>query len=348
MIISRTPVRISFFGGGTDYPVWYHQHGGSVLSTSIDKYSYIFLRHLPPFFEHRSRIVYSKIELVRELDEIEHPAVRETLRHLRVEDGVEIHYDGDIPARTGVGSSSSFTVGLLHALYAMKGVMPTKMQLARDAIHVEQTLIGENVGAQDQVAAAFGGFNRIDFRPSGDIDVKPVILPPSRLEEFQSHLLLVFTGFSRFASQIAAKQVEATPSKTAELSRMQGFVDEGLGILCGGGDIGEFGSLMHESWLLKRGLTSQISNPAIDAIYGAARSAGALGGKLLGAGGGGFMLFFVRPEQRQQVLDNLGGLMQVPVKMETAGSQIMVYQRDETPMPFSVPSRPRLVEPIAA
>lgn len=327
MIISRTPYRVSFFGGGTDYPAWYAEHGGSVLSTAIDKYCYIFCRRLPPFFEHRSRIVYSQIETVGSHEDIRHPSVRECLKYLDVTEGIEIHHDGDLPARTGVGSSSSFTVGLLHALYALKGVMPSKMQLAKEAIHVEQNLIGETVGAQDQTAAAFGGLNRIDFLPDGDIRVSPVPLPARRLEELESHLLLVFTGFSRTASPIAAEQVAATPGRADELTLMQEMVDEALAILCGGGDITGLGTLLHESWRLKRSLTAAVSTPVVDMIYDAAMQAGAIGGKLLGAGGGGFALFVVRPEDRKHVIEKLG-LMAVPFKVETSGSQIVLYQAD--------------------
>lgn len=349
MIISRTPVRISFFGGGTDYPAWYTAHGGAVLSTTIDKYAYLTCRYLPPFFEHRSRIVYSNIELVRHISEIQHPAVRESLRHLKVDEGVEIHYDGDLPARTGVGSSSAFTVGLLHSLYAMQGKMPSKAQLARDAIYVEQTLIGDSVGAQDQVAAAHGGLNRITFHPGGDFDVQPVILDPRRLAEFQSHLLLVFTGFQRNATDIAAAQVAATPHKVSELRLMREMVDEGLRILTDGGDLAEFGALLHQGWQLKRSLTNAVSTPAIDEIYAAALSAGAIGGKLLGAGGGGFALFFVRPEQQSAVLQRLGGLTHVPFKFDNGGSQIIVYQPQEVPHtdPQPVPL-PRLIRAVAA
>ena len=326
MIITRTPYRISFFGGGTDYPAWSREHGGAVLSTSIDKYAYISCRHLPPFFEHHSRVVYSKIELVADNAQIEHPAVRETLRYMGIAEGVEVHYDGDVPARTGVGSSSSFTVGLLHALYALKGLMPSRRQLAEDAILIEQHLIGEHVGSQDQVAAAFGGFNRIDFLPGAGFEVAPVILPPARLQAFAEHLLLVFTGFSRNASEVASKQVQATPHRRAELQAMRAMVDEGLAIVCGQGDLADFGRLLHESWRLKRSLTDAISTPAIDAIYDAARSAGALGGKLLGAGGGGFAVFFVRPDDRPCVVERLAGLTQVPFSLDTTGSQVIVYQ----------------------
>ncbi|MFC1679953.1 kinase, partial [Elusimicrobiota bacterium] len=231
MIISRTPFRVSFFGGGTDYPVWFREHGGAVLATSIDKYCYISCRYLPPFFDHRSRIAYSKIESVREIDEIVHPAVRESMRFMGVDEGLEIHHDGDLPARTGLGSSSSFTVGLLHALYALKQSMPSKMELARNAIHVEQDMIAENVGCQDQVSAAFGGFNRISFNTDGGIVMEPVILPSERMTRLQDHMMLFFTGFSRYASRIAAKQVKATPKKRRELAAMYQMVDEGLHLL---------------------------------------------------------------------------------------------------------------------
>jgi len=343
MIISRTPYRISFFGGGTDYPVWYQENGGAVLSTSIDKFAFITCRYLPPYFEHRSRVVYSRIELVNDNVEIEHPAVRETLRHMGVHEGVEVHYDGDMPARTGIGSSSSFTVGLLHALYALRGRMPTKQQLALDAIRVEQQLIGENVGSQDQVAAAYGGFNYITFNPSGSFEVTPLILPPHRLDEFSRNLLLVFTGFSRNASEIAASQVRATPRRRMELLTMRQMVDEAVAILTGDADLSEFGALLDEGWRLKRSLTSDISTPAIDDIYAAARSAGALGGKLLGAGGGGFLLFFVQPELRARVIKRLEPLTVVPFELDTTGSQIVVYQP-------SAPLRTRVAEslPVAA
>jgi D-glycero-alpha-D-manno-heptose-7-phosphate kinase len=329
VIITRTPYRISFFGGGTDYPAWYREHGGAVLSTSIDKYAYISCRHLPPFFEHHSRVVYSRIELVADNTRIDHPSVRETLRYMGIDEGVEVHYDGDLPARTGIGSSSSFTVGLLHALYALRGQMPSKRQLAEDAIVIEQHVIGENVGSQDQVAAAFGGFNRIEFLPGGGFVTTPVMLPADRLQAFSQHLLLVFTGFSRNASQIAAKQVQATPQRRRELLAMREMVDEALTILTGRGDLGDFGRLLHESWCVKRSLTDVISTPAIDDIYAAARSAGALGGKLLGAGGGGFALFFVRPEDRPSVVARLAGLTQVPFAQDTTGSQVIVYQPEE-------------------
>ena len=328
MIISRTPFRISFFGGGTDYPVWYKENGGAVLGTTIDKYCYITCRYLPPFFEHKSRIIYSKMEYILNIDEIQHPSMRETLRFMGITEGVEIHHDGDLPARTGLGSSSSFTVGLLHALYALKGIMPSKMQLALDSIHIEQERIKENVGSQDQTLAAFGGFNRIDFSGKNDIQVQPIIIKPQVLELLQDHLLLLFTGFSRNASEIAGEQIKNIPHKKAILSTMRQMVDEAINILNGNNDLLEFGKLLHESWQLKRSLTDKISTPQVDDIYTAARDAGAIGGKLLGAGGGGFILLFARPEIQPKIKEKLSRLLYVPFQFENLGSQIIFYEAD--------------------
>ncbi|MFC1954119.1 kinase [Chloroflexota bacterium] len=328
MIISRTPFRISFFGGGTDYPVWYRENGGAVLGTSIDKYCYITCRCLPPFFEHKHRIVYSQAELVRDIDEIRHPAVRETLRFMEITEGMEIHHDGDLPARTGLGSSSSFTVGLLHALYALKGIMPTKMQLARDAIRIEQNILKENVGSQDQSLAAFGGFTRIDFSGEQDIEIKRIAIKPERVESLQNHLMLFFTGFSRTASEIAGEQIKQTPHKKRELAEMHRMVDEAINILNGDYDLSDFGRLLHESWQLKRSLTDKISTPYTDFLYEKATSAGATGGKLMGAGGGGFMLFFAKPELQPKVREALDNLLCVPFRFENSGSQIIFYEPD--------------------
>lgn len=328
MIISRTPFRISFFGGGTDYPVWYRENGGAVLGTTIDKYCYISGRCLPPFFDHKYRIVYSLVEHVQNIDEIRHPAVRATIHYMQIADGMEIHHDGDLPARTGLGSSSSFTVGLLHTLYALKGVMPSKMQLAKEAINIEQNLLKENVGCQDQVMAAFGGFNRISFGCDGDIDVRRVTVQPERLELLQNHLLLVFTGFSRLASDIAGVQIQQTPNRKRELTAMHQMVDEALKILNSDGDIIEFGKLLHENWQLKRSLTNKISTPQTDSLYETAMKAGATGGKILGAGGGGFMLFFVKPELQLRVKKALDGLLSVPFRFENSGSHIIFYEPD--------------------
>lgn len=328
MIISRTPFRISFFGGGTDYGAWLQDHRGAILATSIRRYCYITCRWLPPFFKHSSRIVWSQIELVRDPSEIQHPSVREVLNYLQISRGIELHHDGDLPARTGLGSSSSFTVGLLHALYGLNGVMPGKMQLARDAIHVEQQRLKENVGSQDQVMAAFGGFNRLDFDRNGEIQVSPILLRRERLMELQDHLMLVYTGLSRTASDIAGEQIRATRQKTHELSAMYDMVDEAIRILQSVEDLEVFGRLLNESWHLKRSLTSRISTPEIDQLYELACRRGAIGGKLLGAGGGGFLLLFVRPELKAEVGEALGDFLQVPVEFENDGSRIIFYDPD--------------------
>ncbi len=325
MIISRTPFRVSFFGGGTDYPVWYQEHKGAVLATTIDKYCYITCRYLPPFFEHNSRIIYSVTEHVKTVEEIDHPSVREVLKFLNIHEGIEIHHDGDLPARTGLGSSSSFTVGLLNGLYALKGMMTTKEQLAREAVHIEQDLIKENVGCQDQTLAAYGGFNYIEFGGPNHLKVQMVTVGPDRLKELQSHLMIFFTGFSRTASEIAAHQIKNTPNKTRELNEIFGLTTQALAVLRGG-DIADFGRLLHEAWQLKRSLSEKISTPHIDEIYNAARDAGAQGGKLLGAGGGGFVLIFAAPQVQPQVRARLKNLLEIPFKFETLGSQIIFYQ----------------------
>lgn len=329
MVISRTPFRVSFFGGGTDYPIWYKKNGGAVLSTTIDKYCYITLRYLPPFFSHKHRIVYSKIETVNEINEILHPAVRETLNFLKIDKGMEIHHDGDLPAKTGIGSSSAFTVGLLHALYALKGIMPSRQQLTKDAIHIERDILKENVGSQDQMAAACGGFNKMIFDENDEIKIQQIILPEARNRELESHLTLYFTGFSRNASEIAKSQIENTPERKKELISMYQMVDEAINILNDKKkSILEFGKLLNESWRLKKTLSSRISNPAIDNIYKTALSAGAVGGKLLGAGGGGFMLLFVPPEKQPEVRKKLKNLLEVEFNFEREGSRIIYYNPD--------------------
>lgn len=327
MIISRTPFRISFFGGGTDYPVWYRENGGSVISTTIDKYCYVSCRHLPPFFDYKHRIVYSKQEAVNDIDEIVHPAVRELFRFRGVKKGLEIHHDGDLPARTGLGSSSSFTVGLLNVLYALEGKMITKERLALDAIHVEQEMIKENIGVQDQIAASFGGFNKIDFKKDDSFEIKTIIMNNDKLQNLQNSLLLCFTGFTRYASDLAEEQIKNTSRNKKALSAMYQAVDDAVSILSSENmDISEFGKLLHESWMLKRSLTNQISTPCIDDIYNIARSAGASGGKLLGAGGGGFMLLFAEPETHRYIKEKLKDFLFVPFSFENIGSQIIVYQ----------------------
>ncbi len=325
MIISKTPFRVSFFGGGTDYPAWYEENEGAVLSTSIDKYCYITLRYLPPFFEHKHRIVYSVIENVKTLDEIHHPSVKALLEFFKVEKGVEIHHDGDLPARSGLGSSSAFTVGMLNTLYALQGKIVSKSDLAKQAIHLEREILKENVGSQDQIAVAFGGFNKIIFHPDHSFRVEPVTLPKEKTTQLRSHLMLIFTGFSRFASEIASEQIKNTAHKKKELTVMRQMVDHALSLLNNESDIKEFGKLLDESWKLKRNLSQKISNPEIDNIYETALKNGALGGKLLGAGGGGFMLLFVPPECRQKVKDSLKDFLEVKFDFENEGSQIIYY-----------------------
>lgn len=325
MIISRTPFRISFFGGGTDYPVWYRENSGAVLSTTIDKYCYISCRRLPPFFEYKHRIVYSKYEHVNEIDEIIHPAVREAFRFMDIKEGLEIHHDGDLPARSGLGSSSSFTVGLLHALYALKGEMITKKRLALEAIHIEQKMIKENVGSQDQVIVAFGGLNKIEFNGEHNIEVRPITIKERRIQEFGEHLMLFFTGFTRIASEVAKDKILGIPKKKVELRTLQTMVDEAINILNEDRDLVEFGKLLHESWKVKKSLSNKVTNTHIDEIYESAMRAGAIGGKILGAGGGGFILFFVKPEVKQKVRKALSSLLYVPFHFDRTGSQIIYY-----------------------
>ena len=329
MIISRTPFRVSFFGGGTDYPDWFHEHGGAVLATTIDKYCYISVRELPPFFDHRFRVVYSIVENVKEIGEIAHPAVRAVLERLAVDKGLEIHHDGDLPARAGLGSSSAFTVGLLHAVHALRGRHTSKEALASEAIHVEQCMLREPVGLQDQISAAFGGFNHIIFHHDGTYEVEPVIMPRERLATLQEHLMLVFTGLSRLAPAIAQTVIDNLKQRTSELKAMQEMVPRAIELLASPAeDIVDFGRLLHESWMLKRRLSDRVSNADIDALYDAATRAGAVGGKLLGAGGGGFVLLFVRPEDRDRVRDAVSNLITVPFKFDTSGCRIALYQPD--------------------
>lgn len=330
MIISRTPFRISFFGGGTDYPVWYKKEKGAVIATSIDKYCYITCRYLPPFFKHKHRIVYRNVEYPQNTSEIQHPVVRESLTYMNIDRGVEIHYDGDLPARTGLGTSSSFTVGLLNVLYALKGKMISKRQLALNAIHMEQDLLKENIGSQDQITAAFGGFNKIEFDGDQEFQVQPVTICKNKYQLLQDHLMLFFTGFSRTASEIAREQIKKTPERKKELGMMANMVDESIDILNeNNSDLREFGKLLHESWMIKRKLTNKITTPAIDKIYNKALKAGALGGKILGAGGGGFILFFVEPGYQQKIQEKMKNLLYVPFRFDNIGSQIIYYSPEE-------------------
>lgn len=327
MIISRTPHRISFFGGGTDYPSWYLEHGGKVLGAAIDKYCYITCRELPPFFDHRYRIAYSRVETVNSVDEIQHPSVRETLKYLDMQQGMEIHHDGDIPARSGMGSSSSFTVGLLKTLLAFKGRIIAKEELYKTAIHIEQDLIKENVGSQDQVWAACGGLNTIEFLQNGEIVVRPIIMNENIMMSFEKKFMLFFTGLSRYAHEIAGEQIQRTKNNKSQLMTMRELVEDAYRIVTSGkDDFGAFGRLLHETWQLKRKLSSKITNDDIDDIYTCAVSNGALGGKLLGAGGGGFILFYVEPEHQDRLKKALHKLLHVPFRFDFSGSEIMVYK----------------------
>ncbi len=328
MIISRAPFRVSFFGGGTDYPAWYREHGGAVLSASIDKYCYITCRYLPPYHDFKYLIRYYKREETQTVEDIQHPSVRCCLQFMGLDRGVDIVHHADIPARSGLGSSSTFTVGLLHALYALKHEMPSKRQLALDAIHVEQSLIKENVGSQDQTSAAFGGLNRIDFGGANEILVKPLILRPEKLELMQQHIMLFFTGLARTASEIAGEQINNIPNKNPDLRQMMKIVDAAEAILLDKeGRLEDFGRLLHEQWLIKRGMSSQVTNSNIDAIYENGMKAGAWGGKLLGAGGGGFMMFFAPPERQPAIHTVLRSLLHVPARFDYLGSQIVYFHK---------------------
>ena len=325
MIISRTPFRVSFFGGGTDYPAWYREHGGAVLSTTINKFTYITCRWLPPFFPHKYRVAYSKVEDVRSPEEIVHPAINAVLSAYECDNGVELHSDADLPARSGLGSSSAFLVGLLHAMEALLGKRASPMWLAKEAIRFEQGVLAEHVGSQDQVAAAFGGLNVIHFGRDDNITVQPVVIRKSRKKALSDHLMLFFTGFSRSASEVAQVQIKNIANRVEELHTMRGMVDDALDILTSETDICTFGEMLHESWMYKRRLSNRITTDRIDDIYTTARRAGAIGGKLLGAGGGGFFLLFVPPEKQPAVKEALKKLLCVPFELENSGSQIIYF-----------------------
>lgn len=327
MIISRTPYRISFFGGGTDYPAWSDAHEGAVLAATINRYCYISCRFLPPFFQHKNRIVYSQIEMTSDIGEINHPAVRECLRFMNITEGVEIHHDGDLPKQTGLGTSSSFTVGLLNALHAIRGEMAPPMQLAIEAIHVERDLCGDNVGSQDQIMAAHGGVNCVKFLPGGVMSVSPITVSHERIALLQRRLMLFYTGVSRISSEVAAEQIRNTPMKEKELLAMREMVKEGIRILSGKQSLNPFGELLNESWKLKRTLSSRISNDEIDTAYEKALRAGAVGGKLCGAGGGGFLMLFAEPDRQPAVKAALPDYLHVPFEFERLGSQIIFFQQ---------------------
>ena len=328
MIISKTPYRISFFGGGTDYPEWYLNEGGAVLSTTIDKYCYLSCRVLPPFFNLKHRIVWSHIETVNSISEILHPAVREGLHFMGFDDaaGLEIHYQGDLPARAGMGSSSTFAVGLIKVLKAMRGELIGKHELALKAIELEQQVLKEHVGSQDQIAAAYGGLNTIYFMQNGEIRVEPVTITLAKQKELESHLILIYTGRSRLSSEVAVTYLKHIQERRAILVKMRQMVDRGLDLLARDGPLMDFGRLLHENWLLKRELSPEISNTNIDEIYQTALDHGALGGKLLGAGGTGFMVFFVPPEKQPEVIHALTAYLHVPFRFENEGSTLIYYK----------------------
>jgi D-glycero-alpha-D-manno-heptose-7-phosphate kinase len=327
VIISRTPFRVSLFGGGSDYPQWYRRHGGAVFGFALDKYCYLSVRYLPPFFEHKYRVVYSKIELVQDYREFQHPAVRAVLTEMDEHAGLEIHHDGDLPARSGLGSSSSFTVGLLHALYAKRNKTIDRQSLAKEAIRIEQEVIREQVGSQDQIWAVFGGLNRIRFHPSGEFEVQPVYAEPERVDALTQNCLLVFTGVSRIAAEVAAQKIANLDARESQIRTMTAMVDEAVDILSTPGrPLSDLGRLLHDSWLLKRELSPAVTTDRVDQIYGAARDAGAIGGKLLGAGGGGFMVFYVEPDKQPAVRERLKDLVQVRYRIDHEGSKITLRQ----------------------
>ena len=323
MIITKTPFRMSFLGGGTDYQPFFEEYGGSVISTTFDKYCYVTIRHQPPFFDCKNHIVYTKMERTNSVEEIEHPLVRHAMKFLDMHD-LRVVYDSDLPARSGLGSSSSFAVGLLNGFYALKGKYIDRQRLAEEAIYVERELCAESGGWQDQIAVAFGGLNRIDFHEGG-FKVKPLIISKTKKQALNDHLMLFFTGFSRVSAEIADAQMKATRNKTAELREMLELVEEGERILTNKCDIREFGRLLDHTWRLKRGLTAKISSNSIDDIYQTALNAGALGGKLMGAGGGGFILIFAEPERQAAIRNALDGLLYVPFLFEDGGTQILYY-----------------------
>ena len=328
MIITQTPVRVSFLGGGTDYPAYFRQHGGMTLVGTINSYTLITVQRLTQFVDHRVRVHYSQVESVRHIDEIRHPSARECLRFLGLDGGLEIHYVSDLPARTGLGSSSSATVGLLHALHAFKGEMVSREQLAAEAIYVEQELIKERVGCQDQYACALGGFLHLEFHRDGSVRADPIVLSQKRLRTLEERLMLFYTGIQRDAHEVLDEQIERTESgqNTVELDNLKTLVGQGVDLLTNGKHLSEFGALLHESWITKRRLSRKITTSWIDEIYDRALRAGATGGKLLGAGGGGFILLYVEPGKSNRVRNALPELREAKFSFETSGSQVIFYR----------------------
>jgi len=328
MIISQTPVRISFLGGGTDYPEHFTQYGGETLGASIDKYTTISVTSLTKFFNHRIRISYSKTELCSNIDDIQHPSVRECMRFLKIDGGVEISIVNDLPARTGLGSSSSFTVGLLHALHSYKGEMVSAEQLAQESVYVERELIQERVGLQDQYTCALGSFLDLEFRERNKVTVKPVIIAQARLQALEERLMLFYTGLQRTAHDILKSQIDRMKNGelVSHLKQMQGLVKQGVQIVSNGRDLREFGELLQESWKHKRELSESVSNALIDEAYECACQSGAIGGKLLGAGGGGFLLMYVEPYNHSAVRQALTEMPEVPFHFESQGTRLIFYR----------------------
>lgn len=324
MIITKTPFRMSFFGGGTDLPDFFRENGGAVLSTTFDKYCYVTVRHLPPFFDYSSEICYARTERVTRVADIEHPAVRNAMAMLDMHE-LRLTYEADLPSRSGLGTSSSFAVGMLNAFYALKGKYADKKRLADDAIKLERELCREAGGWQDQIAAAFGGLNRINFDADG-YTVDPVIISPERKSALENSLMMFFTGFTRFSADVQATLRSSMRDKTAELREMLALVDVAENVLVDKSvPLDDFGRLLDETWKLKRGISSSVSTDSIDGIYASARKAGALGGKLLGAGGGGFLVFYVPADRRDEVMRAMEGLMYVPFRFENGGTRVIHY-----------------------
>lgn len=330
MIITRTPYRISFFGGGTDYPVWWKENGGAVLASTINRYCYITCTPRLPFYDFKYLVSWSENENVNSIDEIIHPSVRESLRYFEIEHGMDVRTMGELPARAGLGASSAFTVGFINALHGLRGEVPSPMQLTAESTHIEQNLIRENVGCQDQAMAAFGGFNRVNFNRDGSLGIDPVNMGIDQNAELQGNLMLMFTGIMRRASEVAGAQIEATGrgDLSGRLETMHEMVDEGARILSSGSDLDDFGRLLHEGWQLKRSLTPAITNDEIDDLYRGVRDCGAIGGKLTGAGGGGFLLLYAPPEAQARIRKKYPNLIHVDVTFESQGSQIVFEDRE--------------------
>lgn len=335
MIITRTPFRMSFFGGGTDVESFFKEYGGAVLSTTFDKYCYVTVRHLPRFFNYTSELSYAKTERVSNINDIQHPAIRNAMKMLDMHE-IRLVYEADLPARSGLGTSSSFAVGMLNAFYALKGKYVDKKKLADDAIYLERTLCNEEGGWQDQIAASYGGFNKIIFKQDGNYDVYPLIIHPTRKKELCENLVMFFTGFTRFSSEIQRNNMGVTKKKTHLLLEMLQLVDEAEKILVDKNvKLDEFGRLLDYTWNLKKKTGPAISTSNIDELYRIGMQAGALGGKLLGAGGGGFLLFYVQPEYKTNLLKSMSHLLHVPFKFEESGVRIIHYT-PECYEPYSV------------